>query len=63
MENNGAMGVRVSDNNVSIDFSTITHIITTNINFSDYEEADKRMIPVARPEWIEDSIKRDRVIT
>ncbi|KAI5953810.1 ESC4 [Candida margitis] len=41
---------------------SITHIVTKSIDFIEYPQAQKSMIPIVTPEWVHDSVERSAVL-
>ncbi|CAD1809297.1 BRCA1 C Terminus (BRCT) domain family protein [Candida parapsilosis] len=51
------------DNSINyFDPPSITHIITHSINFIEYSQAQKSMIPIVTPGWIYDSVERSMML-
>ena len=44
-----------------LDVKQFTHIVTTTIDFPDYENASDAMIPVVKPTWVNQSIARGKL--
>lgn len=44
-----------------LDLTTATHVISTTSDFPDYHNATEALIPVIRPQWIENSLAKDRL--
>ncbi len=61
LKGNGAQFVSWDSGLCQSSFSSISHIIATNIDFQDYDESEERMIPVVKPEWVYDSITKGRL--
>lgn len=41
---------------------SITHIITNSINFIEYSQAQKSMIPIVTPEWVHNSVEQSTML-
>ena len=41
--------------------SSVTHIITATIDFEGYDEAEKRMISVVKPEWVDECVSKRKL--
>lgn len=68
LRKNGAAQVLIKkDNDNTIHYldgnhtPQITHIITTSIQFIEYKQAIKSMIPITTPEWVYDSVNNQKI--
>ncbi|KAL7274802.1 regulator of Ty1 Transposition [Rhizina undulata] len=46
---------------ISIDLEEVTHIISADIDFPGYADAENLMIPVVTPEWVKTSVQKQRL--
>lgn len=61
LNENGGTELEPTAGKTKIDFEAATHIISADINFSGYREAENFMIPIVKPEWVGACIERSRL--
>ncbi|KAI5839772.1 hypothetical protein DFP73DRAFT_483593 [Morchella snyderi] len=58
----GATAALPLDSHIRIDLASVTHIISTTVDFPGYTEAERFMIPVVTPAWVTASRDKGRMV-
>ena len=44
-----------------LDLETLTHIVASNADFPDYDDAFERLLPIIRPSWVDACVAKDKL--
>ncbi|RPB14927.1 BRCT domain-containing protein [Morchella conica CCBAS932] len=58
----GATPATPLDSHIRIDLASVTHIVSTTVDFPGYTEAERFMIPVVTPAWVTASLDKGRMV-
>lgn len=61
LDEHGAVQLRPPSRNGGGSLEGLTHIISTTIEFEDYEAASNKLIPTVKPSWIQSSVTKKKL--